>query len=312
MVVEEMDYLFRKKNCSIFLFQDDDFPVKHKNGSDWILKFCSALKSKGLSDKILWKINCRPDEIDEKNFALMKKNGLFLVFIGIEDGTDEGLKKLNKHISVEKCREGINILKKLDIGFDFGFMLFQPSTNFTSLIANLNFLEELCGDGFSPVSYLKMMPYYMTRIEKELIAQGRIKGKPGYRDYDFPDESMNRYFGFITDCFMEWMRYPDGVANIAKWARNYISVSRRFFNNTPALPELSKELRKNISKSNMFFLKSMKELAIIFESGEINKDDFRALDDYKRKIKTKHELYKKRINKTMTNLLLLVELQSLF
>ena len=65
------------------MFDDDDFPVTSKN-NNWILQFCKTLKDKGLKDKIIWKINCRPDEIDEKNFRLMKEYGLFHVFIGIK------------------------------------------------------------------------------------------------------------------------------------------------------------------------------------------------------------------------------------
>jgi radical SAM superfamily enzyme YgiQ (UPF0313 family) len=257
----------------------------------------------------MWKINCRPDEVEEKSFALMKNNGLFLVFIGIEDGTDAGLKKLNKHMTAARCRAGIDTLKKLDIGFDFGFMLFQPDTNFRSLNENLDFLLELCGDGFSPVSYLKMMPYYATRIEKELLAEGRIKGAPGFRDYDFIDDSMNHYFDFITDCFIEWFRHTDGVANIAKWARNYVAVCSHYYELSPALPILSGELKKIISESNLFFLDNMKKLAAIFESGKYKSENFIELKSYKSYIKSKHENFKKRINRNMSNLLILVELQ---
>ncbi len=59
-----MDFLHKKQDCSVFLFEDDDFPVKTKNGSEWIDEFCKELKRKKLADKIIWKINCRPDEID--------------------------------------------------------------------------------------------------------------------------------------------------------------------------------------------------------------------------------------------------------
>ena len=64
-----MDFLHKKQDCSVFLFEDDDFPVKTKNGSEWIDKFCKELKRKKLDDKIMWKINCRPDEIDHDQFC---------------------------------------------------------------------------------------------------------------------------------------------------------------------------------------------------------------------------------------------------
>ena len=174
--MRKSSYLYHKKNCSVFLFEDDDFPVRTVNGSDWLEKFCNELKGKNLADKIMWKINCRPDEVDYEKFALMKKQGLYLVFLGIDDGTDSGLKLLNKHMTVAQSLKGINTLKKLEIGFDYGFMLFQPASTFGSVNHNLDFLRQLCSDGTTPVSFLKLRPYCDTRIEMELKKEGRLKG----------------------------------------------------------------------------------------------------------------------------------------
>ena len=246
MVVNEMKYLFLEKKCSVFLFQDDDFPVKTGEDSNWLMRFCGKLNDEGLHDKIMWKINCRTDEVDEDLFKMMKFNGLFLVFLGIDDGTDEGLKRLDKHMTIARSLEGINILKKLEIGFDYGFMLFQPSSTFSSINSNLDFLRFICDDGYTPVTFLKLMPYYETQVEKDLVKEGRIINKPGCMDYDFVDESMNHYYEFTTDCFREWLRAPDGFVNISKWARNYFSVYFKYF----GINRETKALHANIIKDH--------------------------------------------------------------
>jgi anaerobic magnesium-protoporphyrin IX monomethyl ester cyclase len=133
MVVLEMEMLYNKENCEIFLFLDDDFPIKPSHDKEWILKFCSGLAKSGLDSKIIWKINCRPDEVDENLFKLMKKKGLFSVFIGIEDGTDAGLKQMNKMMNVKACLNAVRIVKKLRLKLDYGFLLFHPYTTFSSL-----------------------------------------------------------------------------------------------------------------------------------------------------------------------------------
>jgi len=309
-LVEEMELLHYEMDCSVFLFQDDDFPVKTQKGSEWIERFCKSLKRKELADKIMWKINCRPDEVDYNSFALMKNHGLFLVFLGIEDGTDIGLARLNKHMIVAKSLKAINILKNLEIGFDYGFMPFQPSTTYSAVKDNLNFLSEICDDGFTSVTFTKMMPFCATAIEKELRKEGRLKGKPGFLDYDFPDESMNNYYEFITDCFLQWLRAPDGLLNISKWVRNYISVFSRFFELTPEIPLLTMEVRDIISESNIFFVLTLKELATLFESGKY-KRNYNDLKRYRRNIKIKHDHFRERLNDTMTKLLVLVQLQRL-
>ena len=192
MVVAEMSYLFHNKKCSVFLFHDDDFPVKSVTHPDWIVRFCNELERTGLNKKIIWKINCRPDDIEEESFRLMKRNGLFLVFLGLEDGTDTGLQRLNKQSAVTKNIEGIEILRKLKIGFDYGFMLFQPYTTFRSLNENLGFLRQICGDGYTPVTFLRLVPLYDTRIEKELARTGRLHFRDGTGDYDFQEDSLNQ------------------------------------------------------------------------------------------------------------------------
>jgi len=294
-VVEEIDFLYHKKDCSIFLFEDDDFPVKTNNGSDWIERFCNELKRKKLTDKIMWKINCRCDEVDHDSFALMKKHGLYLVFLGIDDGTDNGLIRLNKHMTVAESRKGINILKNLEIGIDYGFMLFQPASTFKSINQNLDFLRQLCGDGYTPVTFLKLRPYFDTRIEKELREEGRLKGKPGFLDYDFLSAPLGHYYKFISDSFKEWLTDPNGLANIAKWARIYISVFSYFYKMTPEVKSLSSEVRKRVAQSNMFVLDNMKELSCIFETGKYDKLKFSNLTGYTKSIKEKHDQFKEQI-----------------
>ncbi|MCX6254076.1 MAG: cobalamin-dependent protein [Bacteroidia bacterium] len=309
MVVREMELLHHEKECSVFLFQDDDFPVRTEKGSEWIKTFCRELKNKKLIDKIMWKINCRPDEIDYDVFAMMKNHGLYLVFLGIEDGTDNGLKRLNKHMTVAKSLEGINLLKKLEIGFDYGFMLFQPSSTYGSVKDNLDFLREICGDGYSPVTFLKMLPYFETRIEKELREEGRLKGNPGFFDYSFLDESMNHYYDFITDCLMVWLRDSDGLLNISKWARNYISVFSHYFELTPEVLLISKDVKNTVSECNIYLLDTMKELATLFESGKYNNGNYKDLNSFREEINLKHDHFIEQINNSMAKLLRIVDYQ---
>ena len=303
LVVEEMEFLYNETGCSVFLFQDDDFPVKLSKETGWIERFCYELQSRGLGEKIMWKINCRPDEVEEKTFSLMKKNGLFLVFLGIEDGTDAGLKRLNKKMTIAASLEGIATLKRLKIGFDFGFILFQPRTSYRSLNDNIDFLKKVCGDGYTPVTFLKMIPFYETRVEKELISEGRIKGEPGYKYFDFLEESMDHFYKFIAEAFAEWLYYPDGLVNISKWARNYFAVYLHYYGSSPEVSFLSSNIKKIISESNSFLLDKMKELAEIFEARQYGNDQLTLLESHSDCIAAKHEDYKSQIHDTIGRLL---------
>jgi radical SAM superfamily enzyme YgiQ (UPF0313 family) len=310
-VVEEIDFLYTKNDCSVFLFEDDDFPVKTKVGSDWIDRFCKELKRKKLDEKIMWKINCRPDEVDYESFDLMKNHGLYMVFLGIDDGTESGLIRLNKRMTVTDSLKGINVLKKLEIAIDYGFMLFQPSSTFISVNQNLGFLRQVCNDGSAPVTFLKLKPYFDTRIEKELKQEGRLKGKPGFRDYDFFSSSLDRYYKFISDSFMEWINDPEGLSNIIKWGRNYFSVFSHFYILTSEIRFLSTEFNRIVAQSNMFILDTMEELLCIFESGKYDNAKLSDLSLYRKDIKEKHDQYKKHIGKLIKKVSRFAEYQRL-
>jgi anaerobic magnesium-protoporphyrin IX monomethyl ester cyclase len=309
MVAEEMELLYNEKDCSIYLFQDDDFPVKTPNGSEWIKKFCREIKRRNLAHKIMWKINCRPDEINYDIFSIMKKCGLYSVFLGIENGTNTGLMQMNKHMTISSTLQGIKILKDLEISFEYGFMPFHPYSDYNSIKENFKFLREISCDGFTSATFLKMMPFSSTAIEIKLRKEGRLKGKPGFLDYDFNDVSLNRYYEFITEIFMEWLRVRDGLLHISKWARNSIAVFSCYNECPRELHDLKTELKKIVSESNNFFLDILEELAIIFESTKHNKINIKVLSNYREKVKTKHEIYKKNIKKVISRLLILDEFQ---
>jgi radical SAM superfamily enzyme YgiQ (UPF0313 family) len=297
MVVNEMVDLYMRSQCAIFMFDDDDFPVASRN-SNWILRFCKNLRDKGLNDKIIWKINCRPDEIDEKNFKLMKENGLFHVFIGIEDGTEEGLKKLNKNTRVEQNIKNINLLKELEIGFDYGFMLFQPDTTFNSFNQNLSFLKILCGDGYTPLSFLKLLPLYETKVEKDLMKRGRLKININGSDYDFPEQSMNDYYNYVMSCLHECLTGKNGFLNVAQCSISNLEVYFHFFNTTSESKIYHKCIHEIIAEFNMFLLNTLKELINVFETG-LHKSGTGLIDFYRMIIKTNHDYYRNLILYTM-------------
>ncbi len=301
-VAGEMQWLYSQKECAVFLFEDDDFPVRAGNKDDWIREFCNALKRNSMTGRILWKINCRPDEINYDSVVLMKESGLFLVFLGIDDGTDEGLKGLNKNMTVSQSLKGIEILKSMNLDFDYGFLLFQPSTTFRLLRTNLEFLLKICGDGYTPLTFLKLIPYFKTRTETELKEQGRLKGRPGYLDYDFIEPSMNSYFDFINKCFMTWQRDVYGMVNVSKWVRNYFAVYRYFYGYNEMAESLHNRFRNIISESNKYVIKIMNQAADLIEFSGKNDIPGRAFSEIRADIRMKHNAYLRRVHKCIDSL----------
>jgi len=311
-VIDEMEYLFNKKNCTVFLFQDDDFPVKTDQENSWIVKFCKELIERGLKGKVMWKINCRPDEIDVECFRMMKDHGLYLVFLGIEDGTDDGLKKINKNITTKDISEGIRILKDIYIGFDYGFMLYQPDSTFDSVSVNLNFLKSFCSDGYTQLTFLKMMPHFATRVEAELKEQDRLVVRAGIQDYNFLVRELDDFHKFVFDIFSDWLGKPRGFLNTSKWVRNYISVYSFYNESSERVSNLSQDLIKLNEEANSFFFDTMFELIELFRSGNYNMQEDKNLNYFRNTVMTNHTDFQKRAYGLIKKLTLLDYLKDVY
>jgi radical SAM superfamily enzyme YgiQ (UPF0313 family) len=296
MVAREIELLHKEMDCSIFMFQDDDFPVAKKSGREWATRFCSELRNRGLHDRILWKISCRCDEIEPSLFRMMKDSGLWLVYLGIESGTDTGLRLMNKHLSAETNLHAVHLLKRLGINYEYGFMLFDPSTTFQSVKENLDFLEKICGDGSAPVTFCKMLPYAGTPIERELKRSGRLKVlRPGYEDYDFGDESIDDLYRFVSDCFNDWIASHEGVLNLSKWVKYHISVKKRCYPATSAVDEVADEVARAVSVSNLYLLGRLKVLADLFCSTNDGERDPERLLAIRKDVAATHAQFQARL-----------------
>ena len=133
--------------------------------------------------------------------AACRRRGLVGVYLGIESGSPAGLRTLNKRATVEQNLEAIAILKKLDMDFDVGIMLFDPDSTVDSVQENIDFLHAVTGDGCRPANFWKMLPYAGTPIEDRLARQGRLGGTTAWPDYALLDERLDWYAVFAARTF---------------------------------------------------------------------------------------------------------------
>ena len=116
-VIEEMLHLHRRQGVRVFLFQDDDFPLWGKKGRRWADELVARMHDSGLAEKTIWKISCRAEYVEPELFQAMREAGLFLVYMGIESGVNQGLEILFKQMTVAQNLSAVETLKRLDIVF---------------------------------------------------------------------------------------------------------------------------------------------------------------------------------------------------
>jgi radical SAM superfamily enzyme YgiQ (UPF0313 family) len=269
-VVEEMVFLHRERGITIFLFQDDDFPLFGPVWRRWAADFMKELHSSGLSRRVIWKMNCRADSVDPEVFSALKDAGLYLVYMGLESGNDEGLKTLHKQITVEQNLRAVEMLKQVGLMFEFGFMMFDPSSTLLSVRQNLNFLRAIVGDGSAAAVFCRMLPYDGTPIKDELEAAGRLRGDICYPEYDFLEARVTDFYRELTQILdvWGWIHGFRALSPQLNWSWNELAIMERLFPPMSQLSKYKQELRKITQESNAMLFQVVDDLLGTYLNGQ--------------------------------------------
>ena len=268
-VVREMRMLHERQGVDVFLFQDDDFPLFGSKWRAWANQFVDELHASGLSGKIIWKINCRADAVEPVLLSRMRDAGLYMVYMGLELGNEEGLITLHKQITVEQNLQAVQILKAIGVHFEFGFMLLDPNSTFESVHDNIKFLRQIVGDGCAPATFCKMLPYDGTPIKELLEVSGRLKGDVCAPDYDFLDSRLDAFYNSLARIVdvTGWIHGPRALTMLLEWAHTEVAVIRRLFPRLPDIDAYEASLVGHTKRSNEGLFAMVEAVADVHRQG---------------------------------------------
>ncbi len=261
-VAREMRTLYDELGATVLLFQDDDFPIFGPAWHRWSRELLQEIAGQGLIGKMLWKINCRADAVDPQLFAEMRDAGLYMVYMGLESGSDEGLRTLHKQITVEQNIRAVETLKMLGIDFDFGFMMLDPSSTFESILDNVAFLRRIVGDGSAAAEFCRMIPYDGTPIKDQLARDGRLRGDVLNPDYDFLDPRLEVFFREVNEALnvTGWIHGMRALSPQLKFAWTELAIMKRLTPSLAGLPEYEVRLRAITRASNAVLMRVVEGL----------------------------------------------------
>lgn len=265
-VIEEMLQLQREHGARVFLFQDDDFPLWGRAGHKWVDELAGRLHETGLADRAIWKISCRAEYVEPEMFARLRDAGLFLVYMGIESGVESGLQVLHKQMTVEQNLSAVRILKDIGLRFSYGFMLFDPSSTFESVRANVGFLRQIVGDGSNAALFCRMLPYGGTPIREQLRLEGRLRGDVRYPDYSFLTPELDSYYRKLKPVVGQWVN-DRGVSQELNWALDEFEIARRLAPGLIGAAEYHAALKALTAASNEELFRLIEESSLGFEGG---------------------------------------------
>jgi anaerobic magnesium-protoporphyrin IX monomethyl ester cyclase len=228
-------------------------------------------------------MNCRADAVDRELFIKMRDAGLYLVYMGLESGSEEGLETLHKQITVAQNLKAVETLKSIGLMFEYGFMLLDPSSTFESVRENLNFLRTILADGCLPVTFCRMLPYDGTPIKDELVRTGRLRGDVCNPDYDFLDPRLADFYEGLRSVVdvRGWIHGYQALTFQLNWAWHEVAVMQRLFPALPGMAAYEKRLRKITKESNERLLQVVEDISYSFSEGRENRWDPVEVDNYR-------------------------------
>jgi anaerobic magnesium-protoporphyrin IX monomethyl ester cyclase len=261
-VVREMRRLYEDRGATIFLFLDDDFPL-FGPWRRWAHEFLDELERQQLAGRVIWKISARADSVDADLFSALRDAGLHVVYMGLESGSASGLRTLNKQLTVEQNLRAVEVLRHLDIPFQFGFMMFEPSTTFETVRANVEFLRRVCSGGTVAAGFCRMLPFAGTPIRTELEREGRLRGDTADPDYDFTDARIARLHTQVNALVegANWLFGSRPLVPELNWAWYEAAVMDRLCGGLTGVGDYRRRLADLTTASNDLLLQVVEDCA---------------------------------------------------
>jgi radical SAM superfamily enzyme YgiQ (UPF0313 family) len=164
-VVDEMQECTRL-GIQEFLIYDDTFTVNKRR----VVEICDEIISRKLD--IGWDIRARINNMDAELLMKLKSANCERIHYGVEAGTDNILKVLNKGITVEQTRKVFRETKRTGISTLAYFMLGSPGETLRDIKKTIKVMKELDPD-FAHITVLT--PFPGTRIYRDALDRGIIK-----------------------------------------------------------------------------------------------------------------------------------------
>ncbi|HUV03543.1 MAG TPA: radical SAM protein [Armatimonadota bacterium] len=140
-VLDEIEEVTAATGIKEFVFADDNFIGPGTKNRERVFQFAEEIRSRKLD--FAFTIQCRVDEIDEEILKLLKDVGLFRVYLGVESSVERQLHTYNKRTTAEQNRRAIELIRRVGLDLQIGFIMLDPYTTLKEMLENMQFLDDM-------------------------------------------------------------------------------------------------------------------------------------------------------------------------
>lgn len=219
------------------MFVDDLFLASRRRTE----RLCELIIENGM--KITWSCAARVDTVKPDLLALMKRAGCWEISFGLESGSNEQLKRMDKLADVEKSERAIGWSADAGIRAKGLFMLGYPGETEETIQATKDFIRRV---PMTIMNLTKFTPYPGSPVYRELygtnIREDHWKKMNGMNFLWAPEgmtvEQLDRHYQAVLGKFyrrpsMSWyyfkftLRYPTHFVRALRFLFHYLAAKMR-------------------------------------------------------------------------------------
>ena len=195
-VVDEMEMLLSKYKVEKILFHDDTFNI----GIERVKKICREIINRNIH--IDWACSCRVTPVSEEMIACMVEAGCRHICWGIESGSEEILKRINKKITLSQIRNAFELSIKFSAIMSTGAftMVGNPGESHKTIQDTINFLNNIPMTDCPSTSILYVLPG--TLLYEDLKKDGQLRHDSWYKYDTVPYYTLEHSYSTLTS----WQR----------------------------------------------------------------------------------------------------------
>ncbi|MBS3134096.1 radical SAM protein [Candidatus Woesearchaeota archaeon] len=138
-VVKEMKLLYDRFDIKGFYFGDDIFTFNF----DRIFKLCNLISENFPKKDITWRCTTRANLLTQELCYSMRNAGCDIISLGLESGNNEVLKKMEKFMTTDIQKKGVEMCHKAGIKVKGFFIIGLPGETWETAIDTIEFARSL-------------------------------------------------------------------------------------------------------------------------------------------------------------------------
>lgn len=166
-IVQEM-LVYYDQGIRDFYFFDDMFNITAKR----VIEISEKMLESKMRGNITWLFRGRVDGITEDMLKIAKEAGCTQILLGVEDYTNEGLKKIRKNITIEQAFDTVRMVKKYGIETSTNWIIGFPQHTSKQAIYDLINTAIRMNSDYAQFSILQLFPE--CQMYQECVREGEL------------------------------------------------------------------------------------------------------------------------------------------